>query len=152
MITRIHHPWVEVAVFENINDARILETFLRDKDVDARAYHNKWFQAFLFLRPPHVTWRIQVRNHDFSKAELLLDSSHPPILEKAVHCPSCGSLHVNYPQMTRKFLLPTVLLHLSIIFRIIGHECYCEHCHFTWNLPRDASHKTRAPRPAFPFK
>jgi hypothetical protein len=54
--------------------------------------------------------------------------------------------------MTRKFLLPTILLHLGIILRIIGHECYCEHCHLTWNLPQDLPAKTRAPRPAFPFK
>lgn len=152
MSSRIHYPWVDVAVFENINDGRILETFLRGREIDARAYHNKWFHAFLFLRPPHVAWRVQVRNDYFSTTQQILEGSHPPILEKAIHCPSCGSLQVNYPQMTRKFLLPTVLLHLGIIFHIIGHEGYCEHCHLTWNLPQDVPQKTRAPRPAFPFK
>jgi hypothetical protein len=43
---------------------------------------------------------------------------------------------VQYPQMTRKFFLPTLLLHLGIIFRIIDHEAYCEHCHFLWRLPK----------------
>jgi hypothetical protein len=143
---------VDVAVFENFSDGRILETFLRDKEIEARAYHNKWFQAFLFLRPPHVTWRVQVRQDQFIKAGQLLETSPPPILEKAVHCPSCGSLQVSYPQMTRKFLLPTVLLHAGIIFRIIGHECYCEHCHLTWIYEHDVVRKARAPRPAFPFK
>jgi hypothetical protein len=143
---------VDVAVFENINDGRILETMLRDKEMEARTYHNKWFHAFLFLRQPHITWRVQVRHDDFLKAGSLLESSHPPILEKAVHCPSCGSLHVNYPQMTRKFFLPTVALHLGIIFRLIGHECYCEHCHLTWTYEYDVDHKVRVPRPFFPFK
>lgn len=152
MNSRSHHPWADVAIFENLNDGRLLETFLRDKDIDARAYHNKWFQGFLFLRPPHVTWRIQVRADQYVKAEQLLELHQPPLLEKAIHCPSCGSLHVNYPQMTRKFLLPSVLLHLGIIFRVIGHECYCEHCHLTWNLPQDMPAKVRAARPAFPFK
>ena len=151
MNSRRHHPWVDVAVFENFSDGRILETFLRDKEIEARTYHNKWFQAFLFLRPPHVTWRVQVRQDQFIKAEQLIETS-PPILEKAVHCPSCGSLQVSYPQMTRKFLLPTVLLHAGIIFRIIRHECYCEHCHLTWPYEHDAVRKVRAPRPAFPFK
>jgi hypothetical protein len=55
--------------------------------------------------------------------------------------------------MTRKFLLPTVALHLGIIFRIIAHESYCENCHMTWNLEADvAAHKVRAPKPFFPFK
>lgn len=151
MNSRRHHPWVEVAVFENLNDGRILETFLRDKEIEARAYHNKWFQAFLFLRPPHVTWRVQVRQDQFIKAEQLIETS-PPILEKAVHCPSCGSLQVSYPQMTRKFLLPTVLLHAGIILRIIGHECYCEHCHLTWAYEHDVVRKASVPRPFFPFK
>ncbi|HEV2320542.1 MAG TPA: hypothetical protein VGV18_12375, partial [Verrucomicrobiae bacterium] len=78
--------------------------------------------------------------------------AHPPILEKAIHCLSCGSLRVNYPQMTRRFFLPTVLLHLGIIFRVIGHECYCENCHMTWNLATGITTSVGAPKPFFPFK
>ena len=151
MTSRRHHPWVDVAVFENFNDGRILETTLRDSNVETRTYHNKWFHAFLFLRSPHITWRVQVRSGQFSTAEHILETSHPPVLEKAIHCPSCGSLHINYPQMTRKFFLPTVALHLGIIFRLIGHECYCEKCHFNWTLPQDITGDARV-RPFFPFK
>jgi hypothetical protein len=151
MITRRHHPWVTVAVFENINDGRILETFLRDKGMEARIYDDKLLQNFLFLCPPHVTHRIQVRRDQFDQATHAMDDAHPPILEKAIHCTSCGSLRVNYPQMTRKFLLPTVALHLGIIFRIVGHECYCENCHLTWTYDRDVVVK-HAPKPFFPFK
>jgi hypothetical protein len=43
---------------------------------------------------------------------------------------------VQYPQMTRKFLFPTLLLHLGIIFRFITHEAYCENCHWLWGLPK----------------
>ena len=143
---------MNVAVFDNASDGRVLETFLRDKEIDARAYHNKWFHAFLFLRPPHVTWRVQVRADQYSTTEQILGQSPPPVLEKALHCPSCGSFHVSYPQMTRKFFLPTIALHLGIIFRLIGHECYCEHCHMNWSLPQDIAQNVRAPRPAFPFK
>jgi len=150
MTSRRHHPWVDVAVFEDLKDGHILETLLRDREIEARAYHNNWFHAFLFLRPPHVTYRVQVRKDHFTKAEQVMESSHPPILEKAIHCPSCGSLQVNYPQMTRKFFLPTIALHLGIIFRLFGHECYCEHCHLTWNLPQDVVGEARV-RPFFPF-
>lgn len=152
MSSRSHRPWVDVAVFENINDGRILETYLRGKEIDARTYHNKWFHAFLFLRPPHVTWRIQVRHDHFAATGKILESSPPLILEKAIHCPSCGSLDVNYPQMTRKFFLPSILLHSGIIFRVIDHECYCVHCHYTWNLPQDVRRKAHEAKPAFPFK
>jgi hypothetical protein len=142
---------VNVAVFENINDGHVLETFLRDKDIEVRTYNDKLLQSFLFLCPPRVTFRVQVRRNHLLKTEQVMNEAHPPILEKALHCPSCGSLQVNYPQMTRKFFLPTIALHLGIIFRLIGHECYCENCHHTWAHERDI-HKIPAPRPFFPFK
>jgi len=45
--------------------------------------------------------------------------------------------------MTRRFLLPTLLLHLGIIFRVIVHQAYCENCHWLWSLS-----KKRVPAPA----
>lgn len=146
-----HPSWTDVAVFENLSDGRALEKFLTNHRLESRTYDDKVFRYFLFLRPPTVTYRVQVRGNAFRAATELLDKA-PAILEKALHCPSCGSLRVNYPQMTRKFILPTVILHLGIIFRVIEHECYCEHCHCIWNLPKDgaAVHKVRTVRP-FPF-
>ncbi len=130
-----HQPWVNVAVFEKLDDSKVLEAFLKDKGLDARTYDDKLFRYFLFLRPPQVTYRVQIRKNRFEGVTELLQSKAPTVLGQAIHCPACGSLLVNYPQMTRKFILPTVLLHLGIIFRIIQHECYCEHCHEMWNLP-----------------
>jgi len=149
------HPWVDVAVFENLNDGRSLEAFLASHRIGARTYDDKLFRYFLFLRPPRVTYRVQVRGNAFRAATEILDGATetPAILQRAIHCPSCDSLRVQYPQMTRKFILPTVILHLGIIFRVIDHECYCEHCHYIWNLPKDgvvAIPKVRVVR-QFPF-
>jgi hypothetical protein len=146
-----HHAWYDVAIFESVESGRVLEAFLRENGFDARTYDDKFFRYFLFLRPPRVTWRVQVRKHHFEDAVKTLDARLPAVLERALHCPSCGSLRVNYPQMTRKFVLPTVLLHLGIIFRVIEHQCYCENCHEMWSLPGEnvSLHKPRA-RP-FPF-
>jgi hypothetical protein len=136
------HPWVNVALFENLSDGRILETFLKKHRLEARTYDDKLFRIFLFLRPPRVTYRVQVRgNASRAAAELMENAPEAaPILERAIHCPSCGSLNVNYPQMTRKFFLPTVMLHLGIIFRVIHHEAYCDSCHNVWNLPDAKKH------------
>jgi hypothetical protein len=134
-----HETWLDVALFETLNDGRALEVFLADKGMAARTYDDKWFRYFLFLRPPRLTWRVQVRKNHFEGVTELLRSKAPSLLEKAVHCPACGSLRVNYPQMTRKFIVPTILLHLGIIFRFIDHECYCETCHEMWNLPERAA-------------
>ncbi len=131
-----HHSWVDMAVFENVDDGHALETFFKNHRLDARTYDDKWFRYFLFLRPPHMTYRVQVRANTFPAATELLEREAPAVLEKALHCPSCRSLQVNYPQMTRKFITPTVILHLGIIFRVIDHTCYCEHCHEMWDLSK----------------
>jgi hypothetical protein len=146
-----HQSWADVAVFEDTNAAKATESFLRDKGLPVRAYDDKLFRYFLFLRPPRVTLRVQVRQNDAKSARDFLDAGAPAALQKAIHCPSCGSLHVSYPQMTRKFVLPTILLHLGIIFRAIDHECYCDECHFIWNLPTEKARPAPKAVKQFPF-
>jgi hypothetical protein len=142
--------WFDLALFENQSDGRVLEKFLRDNNFETRTYDDKLLRYFLFLRPPRATYRVQVRKGDVDRAVQLLEKNSTAILDRALHCPSCGSLRVNYPQMTRKFFLPTALVHLGIIFRVIEHECYCEHCHYIWNLPAEVPHRMRAAK-HFPF-
>jgi hypothetical protein len=129
--------WMNVAVFEKSNEAQVLEAFFKNKRFETRTYNDKILRLFLFLCPPRATFRVQVRHgfYKFAMDLLEADPRMPAILQRAIHCPDCGSLRVEYPQMTRKFILPTLLLHLGIIFRVIEHECYCENCHCIWNLP-----------------
>jgi hypothetical protein len=131
-------PWADVAIFENASDSQMLATDLKSKGFETRTYDDKLLQCFLFLCPPHATIRVQVRGNDSNKVACLL--CHEPatsaLLQRAMRCPSCGSLRVQYPQMTRKFLFPTLWLHLGIIFRVITHEAYCENCHWLWSLPK----------------
>ncbi|HEY1661274.1 MAG TPA: hypothetical protein VGI03_02555 [Verrucomicrobiae bacterium] len=148
---RTNRSWVDVAVFESASEGKTLEAFLKDKKFEARTYDDKLLRYFLFLRPPRVTYRVQIRESEFKIVATILEKESPPVLNQAFHCPSCGSLRINYPQMTRKFLMPTILLHLGIIFRVIDHGAYCEHCHHVWNLPKDGMAVTPKERPAKPF-
>jgi|SRR5579859_30645 len=136
--SRKTQPWANIAIFENAGDGQMLETDLKNKGFETRTYIDKLLQSFLFLCPPHATVRVQVRGNDFKNVAYFLD--HEPatsiILKRAIRCPSCGSLRVQYPQMTRRFLLPTLLLHLGIIFRVIVHQAYCENCHWLWSIPK----------------
>ena len=131
-------PWVNVAVFESLSDGEILYAFLKGHRIEARIYNDRLLQRWLFLSPPRVAFRVQVRANAFRVAAQLLGGAPElgAILQRAIQCPSCGSLHVEYPRMTRKFFLPTVMLHLGIIFRVTQHEACCEDCHHIWNLPR----------------
>ncbi len=138
-------------MFELVNDGKTLEAFLKERRFEARTYDDKLLRYFLFLRPPRVTYRVQIRESEFKIVNNILEKEPPEILEEALHCPSCGSLRINYPQMTRKFFMPTVLLHLGIIFRIIDHEAFCNHCHCIWNLPKDGVPVIPKTRPAKTF-
>jgi hypothetical protein len=146
-----HPSWVDVAVFEDLNAGRAVEKFFTERGIFAHTYDDRLFRYFLFLRPPRVTYRVQVRQDQVRNADELLAAGTPDAWQQALRCPSCGSLHVSYPQMTRKFILPTILLHLGIIFRVIDHECYCEHCHYIWNLPTDKTPPVPKPVGQFPF-
>jgi len=129
-------PWVNVAVFEDLNAARTLEAVFRQKAMEVRTYHDQGLQLFLFLRPPLVTWQVQVPGNFHHFALEVVDKNPPEILESAIHCPACGSLAVDYPHLTRPSFVPTVRLNLTIMFRAIDHQCYCEKCHHLWSLPR----------------
>jgi hypothetical protein len=142
-----HQPWADLAVFEDLAAGQAVEAFLRGKGFESQTYDDKFFRWFLFLRPPRITYRVQVHGEDLKSADYMLEATAGDLLRSAIHCPECHSLRIQYPQMTRKFFLPTVLLHLGIIFRIVDHECYCEHCHFTWNLPGEHAQPVAQPAP-----
>lgn len=146
--------WVNIALYEDRSAGESLAAFLRGHKIEARTYDDKVLQMFLFLCPPRMTFRVQIHDKFYKLAAEVLEANAPPVLLKAIHCPDCGSLRVNYPQMTRKFFLPTILLHLGIIFRVIDHEAYCENCHCIWNLPKAGApvQKPQLHRPFFPFK
>ncbi len=44
--------WVRVAVFEELNDAQILEAFLKNGGVEARAHIDKLLRFFCFYARP----------------------------------------------------------------------------------------------------
>jgi hypothetical protein len=128
--------WINLVLFEQKPEADGLTAFLNKQGFEARSYHDWLLQSFLFLCPPRATWRVQVRKANYKPALNFITShaSATPAMQPAIRCPSCDSVNVQYPQMTRKFFTPTLLLHLGILFRIIEHEAYCEHCHFIWHL------------------
>ena len=134
-----HQSWTDVAVFEDLNAGRTVETLLATRGLPARIYDDKLVRRLLFLRPPRTTFRLQVQTVDFNRTQDFLHAGPADTLREAIHCPDCGSLQISYPQMTRKFILPTILLHVGILLRLIDHQCYCEKCHYMWSLPKDAA-------------
>jgi hypothetical protein len=85
-----------------------------------------------FVKKPLAAVRVKVDSRDYERArELVRQCDSEGLLVDAVHCPECGSARVEYPQFTRKFLIPN----LVGLFANLGgaeKEFYCQDCQFTW--------------------
>jgi hypothetical protein len=81
-----HQPWADLAIFENFTDGQTLTQQLKDQGFEARAYDDKAFRYFLFLRPPQITYRVQVHQDDVTPATAFLTTKSPVVLAKAIHC------------------------------------------------------------------
>jgi hypothetical protein len=136
-------PWVNVAVFENFSDGELVRAFLIKHRIEARIYNDRLRQFLTFLHSPRAAFRVQTRANAFRAAAEFLGGAPEAVLQGAIHCPSCGSLRVEYPQMTRKSFPPPMLLQLGIIVHMLRCQAGCENCHHTWNLPRPEKRRLR---------
>lgn len=129
-------PWTNLAVFENESDAHTLETFLQFHRIEARTLDNHLSRLALFLCPPVDTFTLQIREFDLARALdfLTAGSATKQTLNRAIHCPMCGSFKVQYPSLARREVVPTLALHLNLIFRLTGHEVFCENCRLLWQF------------------
>jgi len=144
--------WINVASFDNPDEAIGLSHVLRDEGIDARVQDERTLQKSWFLtRPSRAGVHVCVPEPSFAFAQNYMEIS--PLVERfvrrAAHCPSCHSARVQFPQMTRKNILPTVVAQVLVLLRVMKHEYYCEACHYTWQ-PGEASPAALAsplPRP-----
>ena len=90
------------------------------------------------MSKPQANAKVLVDEEDFEAANRLMvewEASDPEI-GSAIRCPQCKSPRIEYPQLTRKFLTPSIA---SILFalKIFPKEFYCQDCHFTWSRDGD---------------
>ena len=116
----------------------MLEMDLKAKGFETRIYNDKLLQCLLFLCPPHATIRVQVRGNDFKNVTCFLDREPATsvLLQRAIRCPSCGSLRVQYPQFAHKAVIPNIIVGVMATFGA-EKDFYCEDCHYTW--PKEGS-------------
>lgn len=130
--------WANLAAFQKKTDAEELHSHLTAKGLETQVYDERKLQNWWFLSRPRIGVHVQVPSKDFYEVtdRIEADPKAKRILEKAVHCPSCHSLQVEYPQMTRRFLLPTVIAHFLVLLGVMKHYYYCEDCHYMWTRNR----------------
>lgn len=141
--THTANAWMRVAVFDKLAPAQTFLAFLQRRCFDARIHDERSLQRFWFFSKPKAGVIVEVPEESFAWVKDFLESqpAKDVLLRNAIRCPSCGSLRVEYPQMTRKNVLPALLAQLFVAAGVMDHECYCEECHNTWSL------KSKSTRP-----
>jgi hypothetical protein len=128
---------VTVATFNEPSKAEPLKQKLEQAGIRAEICDESKYEWFWFVTRPVAGIRLKIHKKDFVTARRLVrewDGSDG-VLRDAVRCPQCGGSRVEYPQFTRKFLLPN-LVGLASVLGIIDKEFFCQECDFTW--PKDA--------------
>jgi ribosomal protein S27AE len=125
-----------VATFNELEPAQALREQFTRAGIHASIHDESKLERFWFMSEPLAAIHVEVRQPDFLKARRLMTDweTSTPLLKAAVRCPECGSSRVEFPQITRKFLLP-VFEAVFMAMHLIPREYYCEDCHYTW--PKD---------------
>ena len=133
-----------MATFNDRDHAQPVARRLAESGFHPRIHdETNWQIAHMAERLASVKVEVEEQEHEAAKQKLKELDATEHLLDQAVCCPECGSSDVEYPQVTRKFILPS--LH-TLLFKLHLDEkmFYCQTCHATWpvrekvELERDA--------------
>jgi len=136
---------VLLAAFDEVEPAQQLRTRLQQAGIEAVLHDDSKLQRFWFIPEPRAAIHLDVARSDYQAASRLIEEWHQAegVLNDAVRCPACHSPRVEYPQLTRKFVTPSLGCLLMAV-GLIRREFYCFDCQYTWppaiplEAPRDA--------------
>ena len=126
---------VTIATLNDPAKAKELKSRFQQAGLRADVHNEAHLQAVGFVSKPQANAKVLVDDKDFERAQSLMiewEATDPVIASALVRCPQCGSSRIEYPQMTRKFLTPALVILLCAL-KIIPKEFYCHDCHFTWS-------------------
>jgi hypothetical protein len=124
---------ITVLTYNEPQDAEEIIQRMGEAGIPATPHDERNLQKFWFISQPLAGIKVRVHKADYQKAKDFLEklAAEKDLLGNAIHCPECGSSEVDYPQFTRKFILPTFYAVLCKL-GMTRTEFYCSHCHFTW--------------------
>jgi len=125
---------ISVALFSNRARAEALQERLLNAGIKAEAHDEQYLEKLWHVSKAASGVRLEVPADQFDRTEQLLlewDAAEGA-LHEAIRCPECRSLRVQYPQFTRKAMIPNLLTGLLATIGALEKQYYCEDCHFTW--------------------
>jgi len=134
---------IPIAAFNHRSKAEPLHKRLVDAGVRAEIHDELRLEKLWFVSKPAAGVRIEAPADQFERArQLLLDwDAAEAALQDAIRCPECKSCRVDYPQFTRKFFIPNLVMGPLAALGIVAKEYYCQDCHYTW--PKEGAKPSR---------
>jgi hypothetical protein len=131
---------VIVATFNKRAPAIPLQERLAAAGIDAVLDDQSKLERYWFMSPPMAAVHIEVPAKRYLEARRLIEEwdRNDGILRSAVRCPECGGSRVEFPQITRKNLMP-MLWRIFMALGVIRKEFFCVDCHYTWPLASPAA-------------
>jgi predicted Zn-ribbon and HTH transcriptional regulator len=125
---------IPVATFGTRASAEPLQRRLAETGIQAEIHDELKLEKLWFATRERSGSRLEVPAEQFERAyQLLLDwDAADGALRDAVRCPECKSLRVQYPQFTRKSLIPNLVVGTLAAIGQVEKQYYCDDCHFTW--------------------
>src|SRR5438045_1323590 len=114
---------VTVDTFNEPSKAEPLKQKLEKAGIPAEICDESRYEWFWFVTRPIAGIRLKIHKKDFETARRLVREwdAADGVLRDAVRCPQCGASRVEYPQLTRKSLLPN-LVGLASVMGMIDKE------------------------------
>jgi hypothetical protein len=136
---------ITVATFNRRADAEPVKQRLQDAQIMAEIHEVSAFGRFCFGAEPLAGVHLEVPAKDYKRALDLVHLLDTPegVMRAALHCPECGSSRIEYPQHTRKFILPNIIGLLSAV-GLLERDFYCQDCQHVWPPPGRKPHAPRA--------
>ena len=124
---------VPLATFNELVPARSLQGRLEQAGIPALIHDESKLERFWFMSEPLAAVHLEVAQPDYLRARQLAEelNQREHLLKDAVRCLECQSTRVEFPQLSRKFVMPR----LASVFMALGlvpREFYCLDCHYTW--------------------
>ncbi len=124
---------VAVATLNEKVQAEPLKSRLEESRIPAEISEESVMERLWFVGRPLACVKLKVRASDYQKALRVLHiwDAVEGVMRDAIRCPACGSSRIEYPQLTKKFLLPNLLGLLAAV-GLLRKEFFCKDCQYTW--------------------
>src|SRR6516162_1662782 len=134
------------ALFEDRAEAEPGQQRLRRAGVSAEIHDELGVARLWFVPKRRAGVRIEVpaRQAELCRVLLLKWDAQEDVLRKAIRCPECRSLRVDFPQFTRKSVFTNLAIGLMAELGLVEREYYCEDCHCMWAGPATKAQRARA--------